>query len=391
MAEFIRLMRESESPPLDRDLTPKIIARLPDGLWKSKPIKGTIWRLPATAAALFITLILIFLFASRKTERERFNNPLPISDTIKSSIDWLIKAQEPSGKWDAEKWGGRKEYTIGLTGLALLALLTEDRPNALQKSAMEKAVDYIKRQQSSEGYFGKKHNGLMYNHAIATIALLMFHKRYGKRELIRPLDSAIRYIRSSQREDGGWGYTYGSANTPVSVWQLYALTLARRAGCRSVKHNIERGIRWMRKLTDERGFIGYRKKGDYPYGTETLFLMSSFCLLTTEPENERLRTRIRDTLKQILSEHPRKRDYYRLYFLINILLLNGDVLSDYTAELQKELLQTQVKRGENSGSWEPNDRWSSVGGRIYSTVMATLSLSKEPLIRRTKISSERWR
>jgi hypothetical protein len=46
----------------------------------------------------------------------------------------------------------------------------------------------------------------------------------------------------------------------------------------------------------------------------------------------------------------------------------NDVVRDHILSLQ--VRGTDCARG----SWEPNDRWSSEGGRVYSTALAVLSL-----------------
>jgi hypothetical protein len=47
---------------------------------------------------------------------------------------------------------------------------------------------------------------------------------------------------------------------------------------------------------------------------------------------------------------------------------------DQLTSIRKILLEKQIHQGEDSGSWAPIDRWSAVGGRLYSTAMASLAL-----------------
>ena len=42
--------------------------------------------------------------------------------------------------------------------------------------------------------------------------------------------------------------------------------------------------------------------------------------------------------------------------------------------IRQALLSKQSQHGEDLGSWSPDDRWSAVGGRLYSTAMASLAL-----------------
>jgi hypothetical protein len=38
------------------------------------------------------------------------------------------------------------------------------------------------------------------------------------------------------------------------------------------------------------------------------------------------------------------------------------------------LLGSRVQKGPHKGTWSPAGKWSTAGGRIYTTTMATLSL-----------------
>jgi hypothetical protein len=42
--------------------------------------------------------------------------------------------------------------------------------------------------------------------------------------------------------------------------------------------------------------------------------------------------------------------------------------------MQRDLLEARVTEGVHEGTWDPVGRWSQVGGRLYSTCMAALSL-----------------
>jgi hypothetical protein len=67
--------------------------------------------------------------------------------------------------------------------------------------------------------------------------------------------------------------------------------------------------------------------------------------------------------------------FYDAYFLIEAA---ADARSAALARVQEStrraLVGTQVRSGPNRGSWDPTDRWSPVGGRIYTTALAALTL-----------------
>ena len=71
-------------------------------------------------------------------------------------MKWLIRAQNPDGAWDAEVWGGQKQYTVGLTGLALSSLMAaESAPfNGPAARTVERAAAFLANSQVPEGHIG---------------------------------------------------------------------------------------------------------------------------------------------------------------------------------------------------------------------------------------------
>ena len=55
-------------------------------------------------------------------------------------------------------------------------------------------------------------------------------------------------------------------------------------------------------------------------------------------------------------------------------LMPGDEHGRMLAQLQRRLMQRRVAEGIHAGTWNPEGRWSPVGGRLHSTTMATLCL-----------------
>jgi hypothetical protein len=267
--------------------------------------------------------------------------------------------------------------------LAVLAFVGRDegRLEGLYGDAIKKGIRYIVRQQDTQGRFGSRFGGAMYNHGIATVALLELYGLTSDEQLKGPIDRAISYIRDTQSSKGGWGYLDGppdSANTSISIWQLHALLLANKMGWENTGRNVAAGLAWLRTMVDKGGYVGYRGPRDFPYGSETLTAMGAFCLFTSASESttmERSDMRIRYSLKNIASRQGRDIDYYRWYFLTYALHTGDGLQSEqWIANLRETLLESQIKSGPHAGSWEPTDRWSSAGGRVYATAMAALCL-----------------
>ena len=52
----------------------------------------------------------------------------------------------------------------------------------------------------------------------------------------------------------------------------------------------------------------------------------------------------------------------------------GEEWKKWNAVMRKQLVDSQVKKGHATGSWSPADPHGGVGGRLYMTCLATMTL-----------------
>jgi hypothetical protein len=300
---------------------------------------------------------------------------------IASALAWLAGDQLPSGAWDSAKWQGRKEYEVALSGMALLTFLRQTRSAGAHAGTVQRAVAYLVGQQEASGAFGPACDGRMYNHGIATVALVEAYRRTGAEALRAPLGRALAFIGAEQLDSGGWSYAkrvHAEANTSISVWQLYALNLAAQAGLSDSPAAYGRGARWLRGVVDGNGLFGYERAGDFPNGSDTLTAMGAFCLfgdrgaLGAEPAEA---VKIEQALRSVAANWNKETDFYRWFFLAHAIQASGTPeLRASLARIQESLLGMRSVEGVTAGTWDPKGAWSSVGGRLYTTAMATLAL-----------------
>lgn len=382
------------------DLTHQILSRIPEKRWSSGTpvVPAYSWfSLPVLlrAAACMVVLLAGALLATRflyppAHDSDSLAGTTPTGTQldesgriVNQSMAWLVKTQEPDGAWDPTKWEGKKQYKMGLTGMAMLALLQGRGGTSIEANrvASSRALDYILKHQAQEGHFGDAQNGLMYNHGIATVAVLEAYRKTGNSDLKGPLDKAIAFTRTSQLRSGGWGYWGQGAqgpNTSISVWQLRALCQARDLGWKGTTEHLHAGLLWLRGMVDDSGMVGYRKVRDFPSGSDSLSAMGAYCFLTASlqlDDWQPVGARIKAALLKASPSDPRSVDFYRSYFLASA-LRTGAVpgKNPELASLQRSLIDLRVTSGANVGTWNPEGPWAAVGGRIYSTAMATLSL-----------------
>jgi prenyltransferase beta subunit len=357
---------------VSHDLAPEILARV-------KVLKVShISRLTAhvsrftypLAAAAAVTLLLGGLWMMRVTP----------ADPGQQAIAWLCHTQEPDGSWSTAHWGGDKHFEVALTGLSLLTIVESSQSSA--KPSIDKAIAYLIRCQQKDGQFGESFSGAPYNHGISTLALAKAYETRKDEALRLALDRAVSAICSRQYADGGWGYhqeARPASNLSVTLWQLEALRIASAQGWPQVRPNLERGLRWMAGVASDDGSFGYQARGDTPGGASlTLTAMGAMSFLDSAHiglVSPGRRQAIKARMQHLAASPGLDMDYYRRYFLASALKkMDEESARRGLVALRHDLLSRQDKHGTDTGSWKPDDRWGSAGGRIYATALASLSL-----------------
>jgi len=318
------------APPEEvaHDLAPAVCARV------REERKIAVWpRLAAFAAAAAV----IFAFVLSKTWLSpAARAPVvvaagnPQSESLARALDWLCKAQEADGSWSTARWGGDRRFAPALTALPLMALLNAERSTPEQSAAVARAVQSLQDSQAANGSFGGAFFGSSYNQGIATLALLRAYQRQPDAALKRSVESACAVIVSTQATHDGWGYLGSAQPHPaITLWNVEALKLADTVGIAHVRSSFDRGTQWLQTLSP--------------------------AVANVPP--------------------PTDVDFYQAYFLASVLKQSSDAPSrEKLAAIREALRTSQVRDGSESGSWAPDDQWGRVGGRLYSTSLASLAL-----------------
>jgi len=269
---------------------------------------------------------------------------------------WLLSVQEEDGSWSPERWGGRPRYRIGLTGLATSAIAVAAGEGRDVERSLDRSVAFLLRQQDASGRLGEPTHDSLYNHALASFALLRVRSRHPISGLDAPCIRAVEHVMREQRSSGGWGYGDGSGleNAIISAWPLEVLCLARDAGLLDVEAAIVAARGFLSRLRDERGHLGYESVGSYPYGKDTSTAVGLRFL--------------GDTLPGVPVSSPGDCDLLALYFFA------ASARPGIRQIIAQRMAAIQVRKGVLAGSFRPADRWGSEGGRIYSTSVALLAL-----------------
>lgn len=325
----------------------------------------------AAAAGILLALGLGGMFFLRRSAPA---SPPPEAGT--DGAEWLLRRQSAQGDWPVGQFGGREEFAPALNGLSLLALIGHGEDSEVWDRAIRKGARALLRFQSPEsGQFGKDGYGSLYNHGIATLALLSACARFGEaEELEAAARSAVQFILATQADDGGWGYgTSGRSGRPsdpsITAWQVQALTLARQLGRREVEPSLRRGLAWMGRRMRGAEMFGYRRpaNGDISEEDTLAKIMSAYCVLLAPPEQARGGERLVEeaTVRLEALRETLPGDYYEAFFYAAARhLVDAD---EKRSALAKGSGAMPVVLLENGA-----DRWSPVGGRLYREAMTAL-------------------
>ncbi len=387
-------VRDALAKEPTRDLLPGILDRLPAWAQESAVADTTHAflfrsRFALRAAALVLALLAGAVLtvrrpASRQKDHHAFAKAEPAA-AVMEALRWLASVQGEDGAWHPESWGGRAEFETGLTGLAALTFLRHgDGRHALAAKATPRAAAFLLASQESDGGFGPTSSGRMYNHGIVSVALLEAYRRGLAPEAEPSLKSALNYLVAQQHDGGGWGYSAHPAsrpNTSVSVWPLEALALGVGQGWTEYGAALEQGLHWLGSLANEQGQFGYWQTDDTA-DHAALTAMGAYCLFKTAGVSSAIpadRTKLRLALTRVADESAEGRlDYYRSYFVASAVRAGADPQNQPPlARLRDRLFQERSLDATHAGSWNPSDRWSGVGGRLYATSMAALALDAE--------------
>ena len=330
-----------------------------------------------------------------------------VEDACKRAAKYLLSQQYPNGciqelrRMDRrDRGGGTPKEGVAMTALAIMGLasighLPTDPTD--EGKAMRKALEFVldpKHQRINErsslnGYFGEADRSRMYGHGIITLMLAEM-LGMGVDEAMdaqlrdscqRAIDLILRSqkVRRDRRDQGGWRYEPGHADSDLSVtvWQLMSLRAAKNAGLEVPKEAIEQGVQYVRNcyssrykngvpIEKDRGF-GYEAGGWHKFSTTTAGLLSmQVCGQYEAPE-------VIGASNYLLKNPPRWGDewfFYGTYYYAQGMAQRG---GEYASTSKQKTASIMLDRQNRDGAWRSHEGHGA--GSIYTTALALLSLS----------------
>lgn len=353
-------------------------------------------------------------------------------DVIDRGLAWLVSHQSEDGRWSSSAFPckcatpcapGERRHDVGVTGLALLALLGADGPpgGGVHADAVTKGIDFLLRQPGTDGRFAPAgtRSGV-YGNVIAALAVIEQWGRTGDAKLQGSAVAALWSILQDQNPYSGWRYGVrdGESDSSVTLWMALALTEAIATDLDPRPFGDLRGVRsrldsphwagssprdalaWLDRLTDAAtGRVGYQSRGGPqayhrspsgvdPAATTTArdWSSTSMSILVRRRLGALIATGVArddtiaaglDAIRQNVPvgslSTAAPTDVHAAYFGARVLAATDGALPANWRVGFDELAKSQTA----TGGFPPDQTWSPQGGAVYTTAMALLALEQD--------------
>lgn len=329
------------------------------------------------------------------------------------ALQWLCDHQARDGRWSGAGFHehnslgrtcacdgpGFDIHDVGLTGLALLALMADGSSPRHGRHAepVRRGLSWLIGRQDPGGLIGSAHGpGFIYDHAIATQALCEAVALCDGALLRRAGQAAIDMCLRARNPYSAWRYELlpdGKNDTSITAWMVAALKAGQDAGLVVEQAAFAGALSWIVEASDsDTGRCGYDSKGTlsarvpgvndfFPseHG-EALTAAALLCRMqmgadeATEPMLLKHAALLRAKLPEWNPGNLSVDMYYWFYGSQAMARRGGQDWALWSKAIGNAAITGQRTDGDFAGSWDPIDAWGYSGGRIYATALLALCL-----------------
>ncbi len=331
-------------------------------------------------------------------------------DTVLAALKWLARHQNPDGSWSVTKFDcgkcapnlGEEAQQAGVTGLALLAFLgagyshlSKDKYDGIGfGDVVRKALQWFMSHQDPEGCIGGRDSEkYMYGHLVCALALTEAYGLTGSNLFKDQAQKAVDFTIAAQNPGKGWRYSYqcGDNDSSVTGWAVALLKSAEIAGLFFPKSGYDGARNWFDEVTEESYYrVGYTAKNtgkvyipkqneefNHHEALTALGIMARI-FMDKKKDDPRIVGGCQLLVRDLPKWEKNDIDFYYWYHATMALFQadgpSGALWQKWNQAVKGALTKNQNRDGCKAGSWEPVDRWSCVGGRVYATALNALTL-----------------
>lgn len=275
-----------------------------------------------------------------------------------------------------------------MTGLALLAFLGAGHTH-LQgdyRDNVRRGLEFLLNSQDRRGSLEGQARlfAKMYCHGMAGLALSEAYAMTGDSRLKDAVRNAAAFSAAAQHSvTGGWRYlpaqpgdsSAGSlGDMSQHGWQVMILKSAKLSGIDVSDAVLAKASKFVTSAASGKhgGLSSYRPRERV---SSTMTAEALVCRWFLDmPRGNELDQEAGDQLLAELPNAQAPNFYYWYYGTLAMHEVQGEHWRRWNEAMQKTLLESQRRGGDESGSWDPDPVWGGYGGRTYSTALGALSL-----------------
>lgn len=321
---------------------------------------------------------------------------------VERGLRWLAAHQRADGSWHFDlrkspcggmcRNSGTETSTTAATAIVLLPFLGAGYTHRAgpYQDTVNRGLYHLAARARMTRHGADLQEGTMYAQGLSAIALCETYAMTRDPALKDLAQQAIHFIVYAQdSKGGGWRYTPGEpGDTTVTGWQIMALKSARLAGLDVPTPNWFLAQRFLNSVqSDDGAQYGYMS----PAPRATTSAVGLLCRMYGgwRREHEALRRGV----ERLSAEGPSKDDMYYNYYATQVLChWGGAPWERWNRVMRDHLIATQARASHEAGSWHFSGGRGDVGGRLYNTAMAVMTLEVYyrylPLLDRRAVETE---
>lgn len=317
---------------------------------------------------------------------------------VAGALNWIARHQLSNGSWSVSNFKSRckdgsctgpgavGDRPAAATALALLPFLAAGQTHESKgpyKKVIAAGVHFLVANQAPNGDL--RMGGQMYDHGLAAIALCECYGMSGDKGVRNAAQSALKFIETAQDpKGGGWRYNPGDpGDTSVVGWQIMALKSGQMANLTVNPATFEKAKAFLKTVSWSRGGRYLYMPGARIAGSkDNERALTSIGLLCQQYMGmDRTDPAMVEGTAFLMQNTPETgvRNFYYWYYATQV--MHNQPGSDWDAwnrKMRHILIDTQIKEGCATGSWDPNlpskDENGPTGGRLMMTSLGALTL-----------------
>jgi len=285
------------------------------------------------------------------------------------ALEWLARQQNSDGSWNSAQY----EHNTAMTAFAMLAFMSQGHlpGQGYYGPEVARACRFLLASGRPDGYLVGARGGNMYCHGMATLALAELWGMTGDEDVKPVLKKAVNLIIGCQSKEGGWRYNPDptEADISVTIMQVMALRSAKNGGMHVPDDTLAKAIDYIEFCYDPRtgGFQYQPKSAEVGFartaaGACVLQLTGKYDAKAIPKAIEYLESHFDDPIYWFYGQ------YYACHALHQV---GGEKWEKYYKRVRSTLLAKQA----SDGSWATTDLDQNSAGTVYQTAIAVLVLS----------------